>query len=402
MLRIVLVHMCCLICMQAADPTLSITDLEKSGAWTGDGRLIIRDASTLLGGREALAKLALARALSSVDCRSAQVAPNDLLVLAGLPVRELTVDGNVNFTDEHLAVAGKMISLEYLDVGKSGCSSSGVAALRLPALRQMRVSGMTLGHPILFGLPSVRLALASDCQIEAGALAAPVNSQLSFLNIARSRIAGGSLGPLKAFPALAELCAIDCVIPAQDVIAISECAALRNLDCESAMLEGGFAPILRMKNLQTLNLSRIAVGDAFVAEVLAALPALNTLLLSGTEITDKAMRAVAESPSVDQLAISDSRVTVHGLEVLRQSKHITGLAAANLSIGDDGIIELFGKGWDALQEVDFSGNGLTDVCVPALGKASALKRINLSGNGFSVAGAKELHRLLPQTQMLIE
>lgn len=400
MLRALLI-LTTLVGLGAADKTLSLGDLQKHGVWSGDGRLVIKDAASLFGGRDTIAGLARARALS-IDCRQADISATDLAVLVGLPVREFSADGNTRFTDEHLAVVGRMASLESLSVARSSCTSGGLAALRLPSLRQLGVSGMVLDKPILFGLPSVTHLLASECNISSGSLAAPVNAKLSFLNLSRAKVAPGGLGRLAGYPALAEVVAIGCTLAAVDVAAIADCAALKHLDCDSASVEGGFDAFLRLKNLETLNLSGTGVDDAFVARAVATLPISYLLLADTKQVTDESMRAIAMAANVRQLVVNGTAVTSAGLGQLRQAGRLTGLGAANLGLGDDGVRVLFAKGWEGLGEIDLSGNDLTDVCIPFLAQAKTLKILNLAGNRFSPTGAAELRRLLPAVNLYFE
>lgn len=132
---------------------------------------------------------------------------------------------------------------------------------------------------------------------------------------------------------------------------LAEFTRLAKLVITNAKIEGrGLAPLTTLKSL---SLENNPVDDAGV-EILVQNRQLTDLNLSGTKITDKAFRIIAENlPDLKRLNVRQTQLTDAGLEALKPLKHLREVRAAGTKITQ--------AGKDSLKSVtDFGNNFVVD------------------------------------------
>lgn len=184
--------------------------------------------------------------------------------------------------------------------------------------------------------------------------------------------------------------------------------AMARLDLESLDFGGtsvraaNLAPLKKMKNLTSLNLSRTPIDDEVLADV-RSLEQLKQLYLSDTDVTDAGMEYVADFRSLEMLDLSNTAVGNFGLSWLKTLDQLRHLRLSRTNVTDKGLVAL--EGMSELQSLDLpetlDGSGLS-----SLKQAAKLQRVTLGGQRLqgkslaSLAGLKSLNSLMIQNAPL--
>ena len=186
----------------------------------------------------------------------------------------------------------------------------------------------------------------------------------------------------------------------------------------------GLIELAAMENLQSLELSIGQLTDVELAAVrnpLRKLTTLQVLDLSGTEITDRGVKALAgcqlrslalaRDVQTDlgfkyylaslnapvEIELAQSKVTDKGLEELARTANVRVLNLSELRITDVGLRRLAGLG--DLQELNLSGTDVADVGLRELAGLKKLQHIQLFGTRVTEQGVVALQKHLPHCRI---
>ncbi len=194
-------------------------------------------------------------------------------------------------------------------------------------------------------------------------------------------------------------------------------ADIQSLDVDGSILtHDSFKHIARLTGLKTLTLDGTDADDRDVEFISTRMPSLQSLNLSYTKITDKAMASIAKMRSIRSLSFQKDAITAKGLMHLAQNQAITeidfkttdinddalrilskmsSLSVLNLAktkISDSGLSHLLTL--PSIRKLDLSGTAVTDVGVrDVLAKLKNLEELNLSGTKVTDAGVAHLANL---------
>jgi hypothetical protein len=148
--------------------------------------------------------------------------------------------------------------------------------------------------------------------------------------------------------------------------------------------------IMREQKISALDASGM-MTDAILARV-AALEFVTTLNLGGSRaVTDEGLRHLARMPKLQTLDLSGCQVTDRGLEVLRQLHHLRRFQFCwRREVTDEGIAHL--AACDELESVDLMGTSSGDGAVRALAGKARLRRFK-TGREVTDAGIARLHEI---------
>lgn len=121
--------------------------------------------------------------------------------------------------------------------------------------------------------------------------------------------------------------------------------------------------LTRFPHITSLDLGGSAALTSDGLSALAAFPALRTLDLSGTSITDEGLDVLSSLPALEQLSLAGTRVTDAGIRALAAHDALEDVNLMFTACGDDALRTLAGKsGLHRLQ----SGNNVTARGIRAL------------------------------------
>jgi hypothetical protein len=163
---------------------------------------------------------------------------------------------------------------------------------------------------------------------------------------------------------------------------------LESLDLSGSQLgEAGLPGIGRLRRLTQLNLARTQVGDVALAE-LGPLKRLAGLDLSDTRITDQGLAHLALLPQLASLSLNETAVTDLGAEHLAAIPKLSTLGLVRTQITDEGVRHL--TKLPHLQDLDISHTKVTDACFADLGRMRQLTHLGLRGTNVSKAVLADL------------
>ena len=146
------------------------------------------------------------------------------------------------------------------------------------------------------------------------------------------------------------------------------------------------------ESLQTLDLTGRQVTDAGLKE-LAGLMSLQGLNLSRTRVTDAGLKELAGLMSLQRLDLRGTRVTDAGLKELAGLKSLQSLDLGDTQVTDAGLKEL--AGLNSLQMLNLAYTQVTDAGLKELAGLKSLQWLNLDNTKVTNAGVKDLQRALP-------
>ena len=143
------------------------------------------------------------------------------------------------------------------------------------------------------------------------------------------------------------------------------------------------------RSLQTLWLTGTDLTDDLIASVSAQSNVVN-LVLKKTRITDGGMTQLKSMPNLQTLNLP-SQISDPGLFILAQFPALQRLDVSFSAISDNGLAPL--KTLTTLQELYVNDTKLTDAVMPHLAKIGSLTTIFLSGTQVSDSGLEHLQEM---------
>jgi Leucine-rich repeat (LRR) protein len=147
------------------------------------------------------------------------------------------------------------------------------------------------------------------------------------------------------------------------------------------------------------NVVRAEIASDSVAEYAKELPQLTSLTLTGSKVTDGALKCLKELPQLRGLALWRTRVTDVGLEQLAPLRQLHGLDLQDNDITDAGLARLCRLSQLhvlGLQKTKISDDGLKYV-----GRLTQLETLDLSYTKITGAGLRHLKGLKQLTLLCV-
>jgi hypothetical protein len=161
----------------------------------------------------------------------------------------------------------------------------------------------------------------------------------------------------------------------------------------------GVKQLVRHPNLRYLDLRyNISVDDDGIKPLAEFLP-LEILKLSGTKITDKALKFLRNPQLMRELYLKDTRVGNEGMKALLEMKALTILDLRQTDIDDAGMVRL--KGLDSLEILWLNETKVTDQGLVSLQQLVSLRRVEVEGPHVTRAGANRLEAMLPRCKVTV-
>ena len=162
----------------------------------------------------------------------------------------------------------------------------------------------------------------------------------------------------------------------------------------------GMAELAKNKSIRSISMAGTAVTDEGLKS-LSKLPNLSVLGLGvydeGANVTDEGMKTVGEMIQLEHLDLSGTPITNEGLKHLASLKQLKSLSFENTKVSEAGLAHL-----EPLQNLEsircYSIGGLTDQGAKHLGKLTNLKRLSSNMN-LSDVGVVELAKLAHLEQL---
>ena len=177
---------------------------------------------------------------------------------------------------------------------------------------------------------------------------------------------------------------------------LTELDHLRTLDLFNTPVgDAGLASLARrLPAVTSLNLAGTQVTDAGMAHV-AKLAALEILHLGWTEIGDRGLAALAALPALDTIILHGARVTDAGMAELARFPAVEAIDVQETGVGDPGVAALVPLA-PRLRRLYLGYTAITDGCVESLRQLTRLRTLMLRATRVAPAHDAELARALPE------
>jgi hypothetical protein len=209
------------------------------------------------------------------------------------------------------SIAHSLSSLPYLRVLHIIGSQSQGSRCKLPdgtlrpILRNCDLSTLTLTH----------------CDICASDLdSLSQEKTLRILDLSNTNLSEDELVTIITLPSLESFTFSDCSVSGRNLVSAPGSQSLTDVNCMNTPVSTEFAAFVgRSHNLVILALSHPSIDDEFI-EALGPHPALNSLWLSESSITDASIPYFEQMKALEFLTVGQERFTIEGARELRASK----------------------------------------------------------------------------------
>ncbi len=286
-------------------------------------------------------------------------------------------------TDKGLAALGTLRDLQALDLaGTRITDAAGPSLARFAKLSILDVGGTKIAAKTIAAITQ-RLALTElfidhthvGKEIAKLAVFAPGLRRFDASTLASNyRPTDADVEWLARAPHLIEVGLSGAAIHDKLVLALAGKPHLRELKLASTQVVTAIPAIAKLVKLEEIDLANLPVDDASAAALLA-MPAMRSVRLDGTPITDKAM--VKPGPALVELFVSKTKVTDVGLAILDHTPKLEALGVGELGVGD-ATLGRIGK-LSALHTLVLSKAGAAGRTLIVLGGLTQLDRLYLDG-----------------------
>jgi Leucine-rich repeat (LRR) protein len=305
-----------------------------------------------------------------------------------------------NVTDDDLSSIAKVSSLTYLDLDRTGISSSGLEKLSvLPSLARLFIpepddwnatAAVLQRFPALTEVRFGRYQLhGSDLEVFLDRPIATAQMRFS-VNLNCVPLTNVTKSVLARDTTLKELHLAETGCTDDDLAFLQGYENIRVLSLAHNRVTDKIAPLLgSLRTLEALDLSDTEVTDATV-EAIAKLPSLTLLRLNHTNVTDASVERLVANERLQELGLRGTRITDR---VISSLKDMPNLQAFNVgpsypewldeneqpqgAVSEATFAEL--KNFRAIEEVDVLLNELTPANVETLRAMPQLKRLTSQG-----------------------
>lgn len=297
----------------------------------------------------------------------AQVAPQGVAGAAVVPFALLGgVDQQIERASDDARLrelSNRLPNVRFLTVDLDGVSEWGLADLgRMRNLTYLVLTGRASGkvpaalaavrdNPRLQGLNIQAVATLEDHQLEGVA-------QLEGLRVLqigelheRNQLDDTWLRALRGLPNLRQLAIVDTQLTGWGVEELARLTRLRDLDLTQSkkLADGDLRPLARLRELEVLNLSKTAAGEA-TTDALSELRRLRRLTLQDTAVTDAAVEHLAYLDELEYLNLSRTEVTDRAVRTLTGMRRLRDLSLRGCDgISARGLAELERRRYQSLE-----------------------------------------------------
>lgn len=243
---------------------------------------------------------------------------------------------------------------------------------------------------------------------------------LERLNIYRTEVADSGLAVLLRLPKLKSLAAPRAVTD-RGMVTIGQIKTLESLGLWCPVTDAGLSYLKNARGMETLNLSGTQItgkGLQYLSEMkrlrylclsstdvangglesLNNLPSLRELRLDFTRVTDQDLAGIEPTLArLETLYLNSTAVTDAGVAHLRGARNLKTLWLDNTKITDGGLASL--AGLTNLEELLLSHTAVTDKGVGQLGARSKLKKLSLYDTAVSARAVADLKEKLPGAEI---
>lgn len=204
-------------------------------------------------------------------------------------------------------------------------------------------------------------------------------------------VTDAGLGALDDLSSLQTLCLTRSAVGDAGLEALSRAGTLQGLGLyRTQVSDAGIKYLARLTSLQRLDLDDTRVGDAGVRE-LANLEHLQLLSLADTQLTDTGLRDVGRMMTIRSLSIAHNQITDAGIRELTSLEQLQSLRLDFTQVTDTGLREL--ARLRNLRELSLAFTRATDAGMSDVARLTSLQTLKVSGPGVGDSGVKELTRL---------
>lgn len=156
-----------------------------------------------------------------------------------------------------------------------------------------------------------------------------------------------------------------------------------------------FELLQRLRRLRRLNLdmtvAKTDLVDDDVINIVSHLLPLRDLSIRNSSFSDSGLEKLQRLGHLQQLDVSGTQITNHGLMFVGEMPRMTSLTIARTSVDDEGLIYL--KSLGSLNTLDLSHTGVTDNGMRHVAGLTSLKKLRLAGTAVGDGGLRRLRRL---------
>jgi serine/threonine protein kinase len=181
---------------------------------------------------------------------------------------------------------------------------------------------------------------------------------------------------------------VEQVLDTSSVMASGKPLACITLD-QRLVSDEELARLVKFPSIFSLRLAEcFAIADSGMRHI-GELPALNSLVLSGTRVGDEGLLALRKCSQMRQLHLRGTRVTGSGMATISQFSQLSDLELGSLPISDASLAEL--QKLSMLDSLAVNNcERLTSECGGILSKFPALRSLNLEGTSLGDVGVEGL------------
>jgi tetratricopeptide (TPR) repeat protein len=176
-----------------------------------------------------------------------------------------------------------------------------------------------------------------------------------------------------------------------DILKRAALAGLETLDLSGTQVSNaGLGQLKELTNLKTLLLNNTKVGDDALVHV-TALANLRELALNGTTVSDVGLRHLKTLTNLTNLGLGNTEVSDAGLEQLKGMTNLRDLYLVQTKVSDAGLAHL--RTLTQLGGLHLGGTAVSDAGLAHLTTLSELKHLGLGGTRITDAGLEQLKGL---------
>lgn len=285
-----------------------------------------------------------------VSFRGTEADDAALAPLAALPKLRSVLLNDTKITDAGFKTLGSISTLQNIDARGCPVGNEGVRHLTgLKELRALRLNGQSGATTVddeamadVAKLKSLKALMLDYLWISEEGLAKVTKlDNLEELYLAQTLVGDDALAVIKQMPRLKKLRISKSAVSSAGLKHLVEVPALVELDIseDSQIFDEGMKHVGELKNLEKLNLWRVALTDEGVAH-LAGLTNLKWLNLDNTQLSDAGLKHLAGMKKLEFLHIGSTAITDAGLEHLAGLESLKDLSVTRTAVTEQGAAAL--------------------------------------------------------------
>jgi serine/threonine protein kinase/Leucine-rich repeat (LRR) protein len=302
----------------------------------------------------------------------AGIRARNALPVGRISVKEVDLSTGAEFSDEDLKKFVSLVDIESLNLVTVNVTPAGIGHLQgLKSLKTLHLAARRLPPAVLEAFQRAM----PQCQV---VLKQPLDTEVARAAIGRQ---GRVTVVTPQGTEWADVATTD-ALPSDDYL-----VRAINLSGVQGIGDDALAHLNELTGLESLVLSGTDVTDAGVVH-LAGCKALRSLTLSDTNITAAGIAALTRLPALRQLFLARTPLDRDGLKAITSLPGLTQLSLQGVRLADGDVALL--KRLENLQSLDLSNTPLTDAAVEHLGRLAKVQSLNLQGTQLSDEAGEQL------------